>query len=396
MTLWRASALVAVALFAGVLALGFLPWLAGQYRRYGRLRGWPAAVSAAVGLYACGLVALTLFPLPEETPGACSRVATWQLVPLDSVQQAWAAGRGDGLLGLLSTPSVLQVLLNVALFVPLGLLARWRFGVRPVRAVLLGLAVSVGVEVVQGTAVFGAYACPYRVADVDDVLTNTLGAALGAALAGPAARLLPHPSPAPAADLDPPGLPRRAWAVALDGLLLVVLTGVVVLAVLLGTAATGGGVSALDDVDVDRLVVLVGGAVTTLLVGVVPLVHPARATPGQAAVGLGTARPDGWAPAPRVRVLLRSAVLWGPVVGLAGGAVPAGPGWTTAVLAVGWPAVLGAASLVTPSRRSPAGWLSGTVVSTRARLAGGPPGDAPTVAVQAHDVVDGGCADPQR
>ena len=81
MTLWLASAFVAVFLFAGLVAVTFLPWLAAQYRRYGRLRGWPAAVSTAVGLYACGLVAFTLFPLPDEPPGACSRSATWQLVP---------------------------------------------------------------------------------------------------------------------------------------------------------------------------------------------------------------------------------------------------------------------------------------------------------------------------
>ena len=45
MTLWLASAFVAVFLFAGLVAVTFLPWLAAQYRRYGRLRGWPAAAS---------------------------------------------------------------------------------------------------------------------------------------------------------------------------------------------------------------------------------------------------------------------------------------------------------------------------------------------------------------
>ncbi|MEI4273965.1 VanZ family protein [Klenkia sp. LSe6-5] len=387
MALWRASALVAVFLFAVLVAVSFLPWLAGQYRRHGRLRGWPAAVSAAVGLYACGLLGFTLFPLPEGTPGACSRLATWQLVPLDSVRAAWAAGRGDGLLALLTTPSVLQVLLNVALFVPLGLLARWRFGLGAVRTVLLGLAVSAAVEVVQGTAVFGAYACPYRVADVDDVLTNVLGTAVGAALAGPAGRLLPHPSPAPAPDLAPPGLPRRAWAVVVDALTALAATGVVTVSVALGTAALGGGVGALDAVGFERVRSVVGYAVPALLLVVLPLLVRSRATPGQAALGLAVSRPDGGTTAPRWRVLVRALVRWAPPAVLAdlGGVLPA----------AAWLVLPAAFVLLGQDRRSLAGRLSGTATTTRARLVAGTD-PSPPAADSPGDAVLGGAADPRR
>lgn len=63
---------------------------------------------------------------------------------------------------------------NVAVFVPLGLIvaAAWR---SPALGLLAGLAVSGGCELVQ---LFE----PGRVSSLVDVLTNTTGAALGAAL----------------------------------------------------------------------------------------------------------------------------------------------------------------------------------------------------------------------
>ncbi len=386
MTLWRASALIAVFLFAGLVAVTFIPWLAGQYRRYGRLRGWPATVSAGVGLYASGLVAFTLFPLPDDTPGACSRLATWQLTPLVSVRAAVRAGSGEGVLAFLTTPSVLQVAFNVALFVPLGVLARWRFGLRVLPTVLLGLAVSAVIEVVQGTAVFGAYPCPYRVADVDDVLTNTLGAAVGAFLAGPVTRLLPHPTPAPAPDLAPPGIPRRALAVGIDLIALVATTGVVTLAVALGAAAVGGGARALDTDGFELVRTAVGYAVPAVLVGLLPLLGEHRATPGQAAVGLTVLAPGRGGTAPRWLVLLRNLVRWAPLAVLAD--------LTPTVVALAcWTAGLLVVVLLVPGRRSPAGLLTGTVTGTRTAAGGDPaptdpdadpaPAEAPPVGRQA-------------
>ena len=364
MTLWLASAFVAVFLFAGLVAVTFLPWLAAQYRRYGRLRGWPAAVSTAVGLYACGLVAFTLFPLPDEPPGACSRSATWQLVPLGSVQDALARASGSDPLGFLTHPAVLQVLLNVVLFVPLGVLARWRFGVGLLPAVLLGAAVSLGIETTQGTAVLGAYPCPYRVADVDDLLTNTLGALVGGLLAAPARRLLPDPVPAPAADLEPPTLPRRGLAVVVDLLALVAAAGLATVTLTLGVAAVAG-TAALDTTTFDTLRAGAGYAVPVLLVGLLPLLGRHRSTPGQAAVGLTVADRTGTTAAPRVRVLLRSVLHWAPLAVLVDLADT--PRQTGLAIAA-WLAVLLLAVLVLPGRRSPGGVLSGTTVATRARV----------------------------
>ena len=101
-----------------------------------------------------------------------SVVAVLLFIPVAAVQY-----RRDGRLG----PADLTVLL----FVPLGVLVRVITHRGAVVATALGFAVSLLIEVTQLTGVWGVYPCAYRLFDVDDLVTNTLGAALGAALSYP-------------------------------------------------------------------------------------------------------------------------------------------------------------------------------------------------------------------
>ena len=60
-----------------------------------------------------------------------------------------------------------------------GVLLRGIFGLRLRWALLGGFGMSLFVETTQLTGTWGLYACSYRVFDVDDLMTNTLGAVLG-------------------------------------------------------------------------------------------------------------------------------------------------------------------------------------------------------------------------
>jgi len=68
----------------------------------------------------------------------------------------------------------LEALANVALFVPLGLLLPLATRARPWSAVPTGAALSTLIELTQLAFL------PHRFATVQDVVLNTLGAALGA------------------------------------------------------------------------------------------------------------------------------------------------------------------------------------------------------------------------
>ena len=84
----------------------------------------------------------------------------------------------------------------------------------------IGLGVSLLIVSTQGTAVWGLFPCPYRVAEADDLITNTTGALLGWLVAWALRDRLPDPNPARMADLGMPGLSRRSAAVFIDLLVL--------------------------------------------------------------------------------------------------------------------------------------------------------------------------------
>ena len=106
------------------------------------------------------ILALTL------RPGHLVPPENLNLVPLAGILDEWRNVRGP--IGLLNNAG------NVALFVPLGFLAVRATGRRG-SAIAAAAAFSAGIEFVQ--YFIG------RSADVDDVLLNTAGAALGVALA---------------------------------------------------------------------------------------------------------------------------------------------------------------------------------------------------------------------
>jgi len=163
-----------------LLLVTVLPLVWWRGRRAGRSR-WEIAVRLAFVSWLWALVALVFFPLPlppyrvpEEMFGD---YRGWPYpwvgpVPFEtirsSLEQGWNFPAGRFLVG------------NIGAFVPLGVLApllspRWRSWPR---ALLLGLLVSGMVEVTQlGLSL--AMGFPWRVADVDDLLLNTLGTLIG-------------------------------------------------------------------------------------------------------------------------------------------------------------------------------------------------------------------------
>ncbi|MGP5653486.1 VanZ family protein [Candidatus Corynebacterium faecigallinarum] len=134
---------------------------------------------AAALIYFWAIWSYTLLPLPDGTSGfQCAGTNT---DPLQSVDTLRVAVRRPG--DPLTDPGVLQLALNVLLFIPLGFLVRVLGGRGIPTAVLAGLGTSLLIEFTQLTGVWGIYDCAYRVFDVDDLITNTVGALCGSLLA---------------------------------------------------------------------------------------------------------------------------------------------------------------------------------------------------------------------
>lgn len=166
----------------GALLLLVLPLLILRARRRGEAVGFKnLGFTALLLLYIAGVLAYTFMPLPARSELVCGSGVNYPRFFLGwSIR--FALGENEGLLDALFSLYVLQMLLNVLLFVPFGLLARarWNLGFTPL--LYAAFATSLAIELTQLTGFWGFYDCPVRTFDAEDIFNNTLGAVLGWAL----------------------------------------------------------------------------------------------------------------------------------------------------------------------------------------------------------------------
>ncbi|MBI1351196.1 MAG: hypothetical protein GC156_08760 [Actinomycetales bacterium] len=306
---WAISLGYSIALFLLLTILLVAPWVQVQYRRFGRFRGWPAIVSAAIVLYATSLVAFTLFPLPDFIDEYCAtrRLGSYvTLTPLNSLDDVSAYYSAHGLSATLTSGVFLQVFFNVIFFVPLGVFVAYRYRRGLLTAFLAAAGVSLAIEATQGTAIWGLAPCPYRLADVDDLITNTLGGIIGWFIGFGLRYVLPDPRPVREADLEPPTRRRRILAVALD---LMVFLIPALLAQVLWRRLTE--TDTLDTTEVTAITIVVSFVLFVLI----PSLRKDRAGPGEAAVQIALVRARAEAhggPAPWWALGIRWAIRWLP------------------------------------------------------------------------------------
>lgn len=287
MNLWARQGIVGVTLGIFVFAALFVPIVAWQYRRYGRF-SWPRLLGAAAcALFGSGLIAYTLLPMPVTSAQWCAdhAIRHAELVPGNSVVDAMRHIEGMSPVQALRSPYVLQIVFNVALFVPLGVILRRYLGRSVVAATLIGAAVSVFIETTQYTGVWGLADCTYRLADVDDVIANTLGALLGALVAPallwwmPTARRLQAQRHEP----RPVSGPRRLAGMLIDVAAFLAVSVLTVVAVVVAAAVTGTPMAG-DRTPGSEWLLTIG--IPFVIVVLLPALTPSGASIGQRVVWL--------------------------------------------------------------------------------------------------------------
>lgn len=289
---WTQPALVAVLLGGvGFVAL-FVPILVWESRRHGQIRVDRVIGAAMVAVFAVALLAYTLLPFPDKEWCATHRLPGRNLDPLEVVRDNLDYLREHGARRLLRSFVFLQAALNVLLFVPFGALARRYFGLRTGWTILLGFATSVLIEATQGTGAFGLLPCRYRVADIDDVILNTLGTVIGA-VAAPLLLFFVTDARATArsrGNARPVTRRRRLVGMLIDGFAFVVLPAALLIGYRLVDTLLLGAPDTSDDAGASAVATLIGFAVL-----LVPTLVGSGASVGQRAVWL---EPE-WAASPR-------------------------------------------------------------------------------------------------
>lgn len=184
MWVWSSVSGAEVAVLLAVTTM--LTLTISHYRHYGLMR--VARVIGALGfsLYVAALFVYTQLPVPDVASTAWCEAhgyASPQLTPLASFETIMLRADEIGWGATITSTLGLQVMLNVLLFVPWGIFLVGYFHRSIGLAVLSGVALSFGIEFVQATGMMGIYPCAYRLGDVDDLITNTAGALIGALVA---------------------------------------------------------------------------------------------------------------------------------------------------------------------------------------------------------------------
>jgi len=171
--------------FPFAAALFTLPFLIVQYRRHGYINKYRGFLQYLFLLYLMNALFLIILPLPATIHNEPPNVASYaQWVPFrfieDIIRETGVKPEAPSTYWLiLKERAFLQVLFNILLFVPFGLFLRYYFRVRWVACLFASFGLSLIFEITQVTGIYGIFDYPYRLFDVDDLMTNTLGGIIG-------------------------------------------------------------------------------------------------------------------------------------------------------------------------------------------------------------------------
>lgn len=188
----------AVLLFPVIAFLFTLPYVLYQYHRYGAILVLRTVIIYSFILYLMCAYFLTILPLPDVEQVSHYTSARYQLIPFKEFfdlfknpRVVWTDPSTYRLFFL--NRDFFQVIANVAMTVPFGIYLRYYFRMSLKKVLTLSFLLSLLFELTQLSGLFFIYPRPYRLADVDDLITNTLGGYLGYLIAPIFAKLLPSP-----------------------------------------------------------------------------------------------------------------------------------------------------------------------------------------------------------
>ena len=180
--------------FLFIAAVITLPYAVFQYHKHGSVSKLRTVIIYSFILYMLIAYFMVILPLPDK---ASTVGNTWQehlnLIPFRQIWLYWH----DKVFGIstfkayLMSMQLWQLLFNILLTVPFGVYMRYYFKLSLKRTILYSFLLSLFYEASQITALFGIYPGPYRLADVEDLICNTLGGAAGYYIASVFARVLP-------------------------------------------------------------------------------------------------------------------------------------------------------------------------------------------------------------
>ncbi len=222
------QALISFPIVAGVFTL---PYVIYCYRKYGSVLIMRVVCVYAFIYYLMSVYCLAILPFPSADSEPTQRVGI-NLIPFSYVPEIltkeveFSLSDPSTWMSAFFSSGLYEPLLNILMFLPLGVFLRYYFGWSFKRTVLSAFLLSFFLEFTQYTATYGLAPYRYRLADVNDLIDNTLGGIIGYAVTPLLTFMLPTRERLNQVSYQRGArvsYVRRAFALIMDSLLLFVL-----------------------------------------------------------------------------------------------------------------------------------------------------------------------------
>ncbi|WP_270526182.1 VanZ family protein [Longibaculum muris] len=187
---------VAMIVFPFIAFCLTLPYVIHQYHKYGSIPILRTLIIFSFIYYLINAYFMTILPLPSVEEVSKMTSPTMSLVPFTALKDIVSSSPfiyndPSTYLPALTQPMMRVTLFNILLTIPFGIYLRYYFQYSFKKTVLFTFLLSLSFELIQLSALFGYYPRPYRLFEVDDLITNTLGGMLGYVICPLFARVLP-------------------------------------------------------------------------------------------------------------------------------------------------------------------------------------------------------------
>lgn len=182
--------------FPAIAVIFTIPYLIYNYKKYGSIMSLRLWIIYSFILYMLITYCLIILPLPSAEKAQVLRGHHMQLNPLNFIFDIIKNTKIDlnhpkSFLTIFNNWGFLTTIFNIFMTLPFGFYLRYYFQNNLKQVLIKSFLLSLFFELTQLSGLYFIYQGNYRLFDVDDLITNTLGGLLGFLLAGALVKFLP-------------------------------------------------------------------------------------------------------------------------------------------------------------------------------------------------------------
>ena len=182
--------------FPAIAIIFTIPYLIYNYKKYGSIMSLRLWIIYSFILYMLITYCLIILPLPSAEKAQALRDHHLQLNPLNFIFDIIKNTKIDlnhpkSFLTIFNNWGFLTTIFNIFMTLPFGFYLRYYFQNNLKQVLIKTFLLSLFFELTQLSGLYFIYQGNYRLFDVDDLITNTLGGLLGFLLAGALIKFLP-------------------------------------------------------------------------------------------------------------------------------------------------------------------------------------------------------------